>query len=118
VDAPSTRIQRALADPCNNFSGSGNPLPWLKYSRHAVRAAADRKHALVPALARRIADDEAVAIFIHHLMGGGQTLEQRPSHGADEPLSAAAARARTWRSAYATRLPPIVAPRRRLGAQL
>src|SRR5271165_7585519 len=33
VDAPSTLIERVwLPDPCNNFSGSGNSLPRLKYS--------------------------------------------------------------------------------------
>src|SRR5262245_56253043 len=32
VDAPSTLIQRVWLDPCNNFAGSGNSLPWLKYS--------------------------------------------------------------------------------------
>src|SRR5262249_11113394 len=33
VDAPSTLIERiCLPDPCNNFAGSGNSLPPLKYS--------------------------------------------------------------------------------------
>src|SRR5262249_46261747 len=32
VDAPSMLIQRVWLDPCNNFAGSGNSLPWLKYS--------------------------------------------------------------------------------------
>src|SRR5262249_49274406 len=32
VDAPSILIHRVCADPCNNFSGSGNSLPRLKYS--------------------------------------------------------------------------------------
>jgi hypothetical protein len=33
VDAPSRLIERVwLPDPCNNFAGSGNSLPRLKYS--------------------------------------------------------------------------------------
>lgn len=61
------------------------PLASIEVEPNAVRAPADRKNALVPSLAGRIADDEAVAIFIHHFMGGGQTLSQRPTHGANEP---------------------------------
>src|SRR5688500_4638681 len=52
----------------------------LRASASSIRAATaerrrvERDDALVPAVVRRIADDEGIAILVHHLMRGGQSL--------------------------------------------
>src|SRR5260370_2507973 len=76
---------RLAAGPLQQLLRIRQPLTTIEVEPNAVRAPADGKNALVPSLARRIADDEAAAIFIHHLMCGGQTLSQPPPHGADNP---------------------------------
>ena len=69
-----------VGGPLQQFFRVRQSFALIEVQLHAVRACANGKNALVPMLVRRKADDEAVAIFVHDLMGGGQTLLQRPSH--------------------------------------